>query len=90
MKLALIIILSLLLLKYLIILILNIIGYCKYKDNYEGINKLINIGFNEDVYGFSVFPNILITCVNSYFEIYFKLFKFYIYVCYNIKVIEDE
>ena len=90
MKLALIIILSLLLLKYLIILILNIIGYCKYKDNYEGINKLINIGFNEDVYGFSVFPSILITCVNSYFEIYFKLFKFYIYICYNIKTDEDE
>ena len=71
-------------------MILNIIGYYKYKDKYEGVNKLINIGLNESIYGFSVFPSILITCINSYFEIYFKLFKFYIYICYNIKVIEDE
>lgn len=90
MKIALITILSLLVLKYLILVILNIIGYYKYKDKYEGINKLSSIGFNESIYGFSVFPSILITCINGYFEIYFKLFKFYIYVCYNIKVIEDE
>lgn len=90
MKIALIIILSFLTLKYLIFIILNIIGYCKYKDKYEGVNKLSFIGLNEGIYGFCIFPTILITCVNGYFEIYFKLFKFYIYVCYNIKLTEDE
>lgn len=90
MEIALIIILSLLILKWLILLTLNIIGVYKYKDKYKGINKLINIGFCDNIYGFSLFPSILITFVNSYFEIYFKLYDFYVYICYNIETIEDE
>ena len=92
MKIALIIIMSLILLKWIILIIVNIIGHYQYKDNYLGLNRVIKFGTYDRDNGFSIFPCILLfpTCNSTYFEIYIKWFRLYVYICYTQEVDKDE